>query len=474
MNVLTKSDFDKETARVLELSAAAVKVNDEEKLRSRLIDDLIMTAAFGDAETAARARWTIRAAAAALGAVPASIQDLYMAMGRGEAGGFTVPAINIRTLTYDMARTLLRTARKIDCGAFIFELARSEMGYSKQEPADYAATVLAAGIKEGWRGPVFIQGDHIQVSTKKYAADSGRELSDIEDIIRKAVLAGFYNIDIDASTLVDLSRKGHKEQQRLNYDLTARFTKLIRSIEPKGLTVSVGAEIGEVGGRNSTAEEFEAFMEGLGAALKADGVGPSISKISVQTGTSHGGVPLPGGGVADVKLDFSVLESIGKLARSKYGLSGSVQHGASTLPEELFDRFPGCSTSEIHLATGFQNIFYEHPALPADLRDEMYGYVKKNHGAEKKSSETETQFLYRMRKQALGPFKKRIWELPADVRGEIMKALEEKLGLILGKLNVAGTRAVVEKHVRPKAVVPPMEQFLRDGRKKASVNVEGE
>jgi len=35
----------------------------------------------------------------------------------------------------------------------------------------------------------------------------------------------------------------------------------------------------------------------------------------------------------------------------KYGMAGAVQHGASTLPAELFDRFPKLGACEIHLAT---------------------------------------------------------------------------------------------------------------------------
>ena len=42
---------------------------------------------------------------------------------------------------------------------------------------------------------------------------------------------------------------------------------------------------------------------------------PGLSKVSVQTGTSHGGVPLPGGGVAEVKLDFGTLERLSAVAR---------------------------------------------------------------------------------------------------------------------------------------------------------------
>src|SRR5258708_28587063 len=103
---------------------------------------------------------------------------------------------------------------------------------------------------------------------------------------------------------------------------------------------------------------------------------PGISKISVQTGTSHGGIPLPDGSIADVQLDFSVLDNTGRVAREKYHLGGVVQHCASTLPNELFDQFPKHKTLEIHLATRFQNIIYD--TMPASLRQDMYQWVENN------------------------------------------------------------------------------------------------
>ena len=70
-----------------------------------------------------------------LGARSASIQDLYTARARGEVHGFTVPAINIRAQTFDMARTVFETAAASDVGAVILELARSEQTYTFQRPA---------------------------------------------------------------------------------------------------------------------------------------------------------------------------------------------------------------------------------------------------------------------------------------------------------------------------------------------------
>jgi hypothetical protein len=101
-------------------------------------------------------------------------------MGRGEVSGFTVPAINIRGLTYDTARAIFRSAIKNDSGAFIFEIAKSEIGYTEQRPAEYAACCIAAAIKEGYRGPVFIQGDHFQINAKNYAKDKAAEIAGLK------------------------------------------------------------------------------------------------------------------------------------------------------------------------------------------------------------------------------------------------------------------------------------------------------
>ena len=138
-----------------------------------LVDRLAWTAVFGaDAELRGTARWHIRTLAASAGIRPASIHDLYLAMGRAEADGFTVPAINVRAMAYDTARAVIRAAKKLKAGAFIFEIARSEIGYTEQRPHEYAAVVLAAALREGFTGPLFIQGDHVQTNAKKCSLPS--------------------------------------------------------------------------------------------------------------------------------------------------------------------------------------------------------------------------------------------------------------------------------------------------------------
>ncbi len=422
-----------------------VMVTDEEKLRGVPIDTLANKAALGETGEQTAARWLLWELGQVLGIYPASINEFYMARGRGEVPvNFTVPAMNLRAMAYDMARAVFRAAIPRNVGALIFEIARSEIGYTDQRPAEYLSVVMAAAIKEGFRGPLFVQGDHFQLKRKKFKADPDAEVKAVADLTEEAIQAGFYNIDIDTSTLVDLSYPTVDEQQRDNYEVCANLTKFIREREPEGITVSVGGEIGEIGDKNSDETELRAFMNGYNRSLPAGMVG--LSKISIQTGTTHGGVPLPDGTLAKVKIDFNVIKELSKIAREAYGMAGAVQHGASTLPDEAFHQFVKNEATEVHLATGFQNIVYDHEMFPAGLREQMYDYIRTAHGKERKEGQTEEQFIYKTRKKALGPFKAQLWGLPEDIKGPIRASLEGKFGFLFDQLNVGNTTEVIRRY----------------------------
>jgi len=389
------------------------------------------------------------------GIYPWSINDFYFARGKRKFSGFTVPAINLRVLTYDLARAIFRVAKKINAGSFIFEIAKSEMGYTDQIPAEYTGMCLAAAIKEGFSGPVFIQGDHFQLKAKNYKEDPEKEVEGIRHLIKDAISAGFYNIDIDSSTLVDLSKPTTKEQQLHNYKVCAELTDFIREIQPDGLDVSIGGEIGEVGGKNSTPEELRVYMEGYSETKKKSSQG--ISKISIQTGTSHGGVVLADGSVAKVKLDFDTLKNLSELARKEFGMAGAVQHGASTLPNESFGKFPEVETAEVHLATQFQNLVYDSKNMPAGLREKIYDWIKQNMSLERKEGQTEEQFIYKSRKKALGPFKKDIIGLEPRIKEKIVSEVEKEFAFLFDKLKIKDTKDLVSKYLNPKPVKPRLK-----------------
>ncbi|MGI8477076.1 MAG: class II fructose-bisphosphate aldolase [Thermomicrobiales bacterium] len=444
----------------LRLEGADVRVVDDGALRDGVIDRLIFTVAFGPEALRPVAIWLIWKAAPQVGAYPASIHELYMAAGRGDYEHATTPAINIRGITYDNARAIFSAAMGLRSKIAIFEIARSEMSYTWQRPGDYAASVLAGAIKVGYRGPVFIQGDHFQAIARFYEKDPAGEIQKVKDLCAEAIAAGFFNIDIDASTLVDISLPTLDGQQEKNCRHTAELTAFIRAREPEGVRVSIGGEIGEVGHQNSTFEDLRAFMRGYAPALKrrGDEAGvelAGISKISVQTGTSHGGIVLADGTIKEVSVDFGTLAALSAAAKREYGLGGAVQHGASTLPEEAFGRFAEADAVEVHLATAFQNLLYDHPAFPADLKSEIYAYLTEKAADERKPGQSDAQFFYGARKRGFGPFKRRMWEMPEAARTEIVATLQERYSLMMTRLGVAGSAELVDRIVAPVEVVIP-------------------
>ena len=442
------------------VEGGAFELVSEEALRSRGIDRLVRAAVFGEgADLRDTARWLIGEAGRALGVAPASIHDLYMARGRGETHGFTVPAINVRASSFDTARALFAAARELEAGALICEIARSEIGYTDQRPHEYVAVMTAAAVKEGWTGPLFIQGDHFQINAKKYKSDADAEVRAVKDLIREALHAGFYNIDIDTSTLVDLAQEGLDAQQALNYRLSAELTAYVRHYQPEGVTVSIGGEIGEVGTENSTPEELRAYMDGyvreLARLSEREGTAvDGLSKISVQSGTTHGGTVLPDGTIAEVAIDFETLRTLSDISRREYGLAGAVQHGASTLPQSAFGKFPDVETAEIHLATNFQNLLYDN--IPGELRERMYEHCRQSFPDERKAGDTEEQFIYKARKKALGAFKRELWELPEADREKLRAVLREQFAFLFRQLRVNGTSETVRRFV-------PLPEVRRTG-----------
>jgi fructose/tagatose bisphosphate aldolase len=445
----------------LTVDGTSVKVTDAAKFRTH-VGKLVEASALGSTDAAGWSRYLVRAAALELGIIPSSIHDLYIARGRGDAPmTWTTPAFNLRALSYHAACAMFRVAKKINAGAFIFEIARSEMGYTAQRPSEYATNILAAAVAEGFSGPVFIQGDHFQVSAKKYSADPAGELKAVRDLSVEAINAGFFNIDVDTSTLVDINKPTIPEQQTLNYELSSQMSAFVREHEPEGVTISIGGEIGEVGGHNSTEEELRAYMNGYNAEMKKLAPGkPGLSKISIQTGTSHGGTVLADGTLAKVNIDFDALRELSRVAREEYSMGGTVQHGASTLPEDAFHKFVENEAIEVHLATNFMTMFYEY--IPDDLRKEMYAWLDVNSASERKAGMTDEQFYYKTRKNAVGPFKAQAYAMPEDVKGKLSEAWEAQFGKLFDLLGMKDTKQYVDKFVKPMKIAPKIGDYVKE------------
>ncbi len=447
--------------KVCTLERGKLTILDEEKFRRHTISSLAYFAVFAtDAEVRDTARYIIRVAARQLGAYPASMDTLYAWIAKRGHLGFTVPAFNVRGLAYDFSRAIFREAIEVNAGPFIFEIARGEMDYSDLWPEEFAPMVLAAAIAENYHGPVFLQADHTQVHADRFFGEKSRdkEMQDIEELITRALANDFYNIDIDASTLVDLSKNSVIEQQRDNIVATDRFAQVVRAHEPSNISVSVGGEVGEIGQSNTTEEELKTFLHGFREIFPHDLRG--LSKISVQTGSTHGGVVNPDGSLQKVDIDLHVHHTLSPLARI-FGLAGTVQHGASTLPTAMLPEFPANECLEIHLATGLQNIIFHNTDLPQDFRAQITEEQMTMLKNEWKKEWTRDQFLYKTLKKTWGTFKEEWWHLDMSVRESIRKDLRATIKEYFEKLQMHDTRDCIDEHV-PKVItdVPQPENLL--------------
>ena len=450
----TRADLIRDISGII-ADRKVVKISDETQVR-RSMDILAFNAVdFGQGRSAAPevmtlSRYLIAESGRQLGVVPASVFPFYAAMAQGMIGRpMTVPAINIRGDSYNTARSLFRAASDNRVAAVILEIARSEMSYTNQAPAEYAAIMTAAAVREGFRGRLFLQGDHFQINAANYRKNPDLELRTLKDLIRESIAAGFGQIDLDASTLERRGEEGIavEEAVRENAELTASLTEFVRYLEGHHETpyvISLGGESGEVGRTNTTVEEYRSFMAVFRRELAQAGIDKGISKISVNTGTAHGGIRLPDGTLADVKIGFDTLKEISLEAR-KDGLAGAVQHGASTLPDEVFHRFVEYETAEVHLATAFQDIAMEN--MPKDLIEALSDWIRTNCVHERKAEQTDIQFLLACRKKSWGPNKEKIWRMEEEPRQRAADKLEAKFAFLFQQLNVTDTEDLVQRYV---------------------------
>lgn len=425
-------------------------VIDQEKLVNS-IEKLVKIAVLDVSERKVSAQFIIQCCAQQLGIFPSSIHDLYIARGNGEvASSFTTPAINLRALSFDSARIAFRSAQKINSGLLIFEIARVELFWSGITLSEYAACILGAAIAERYTGPVFLQGDHFQVDATQPLEE---ELLALKDLIRRAIRAGFYNIDIDTSTLVDLSQETIDKQQAANAQVSAELAAYTRNHQPEGVTITIGGEIGEVGGHVTTSEELHSYLVQFNNLFSRRCPGQAgLSKVSIHTGTTHGGNMTVDGSIKTPTIDFSAIQKISWIGQKEYGLGGVVQHGASTLPYHDLQLLVNAGTLEVHLATALMKSMFDH--LPVNLVQQIHEWLYENYSSQRLQGMTDAQFFHKVEMHALAAFKEQFWNLSEDEKMPILAAWENQFDQMFANLGCENSRDLIDKYIHPARVAP--------------------
>jgi hypothetical protein len=78
---------------------------------------------------------------------------------------------------------------------------------------------------------------------------------------------------------------------------------------------------------------------------------------------------------------------------------------------------------------------------------------------ERKPDQTDSQFVYTGRKKAIGPFKRQLWDLPT--KDAILASQAAKVDFLFKQLGTPGSRALVEKYVKPVEFHKPIPEALK-------------
>lgn len=433
---------------VLEIKGNEIKIIDDDKFRERCIDRLVYNAVFHESEELRYFLcWLIRKAAANLIIYPTSMQGLYEAIARGEVANFTLLAISVRALSYDVARACFQAAKETATDAFIFAFADAATDYNVQPPIEYATCILAAAIRERHQGPIFLQADHIQLDADHYQAHREDETDRLKGAIEEAMAAGFFNIDLNTSSLVDLSRPTLAEQQQQSYRECAELAAFTRQIEPGELSVNMGAEILALGNGNSTAGEFRAFMDGFVSELNIPGDKKALSKITLR-------VDVPPISTDVAKVNLELLKELGEIARREFGLCVAVRSESIPLSEELFDRYPENNISEVHLPNRFEELIFHHEAFSSDLKKDIFQWLMNEFAGQRKPDQSDEEFFHAFYESALSPFKQKMWDLPPEQRAQMMETVQAKFTDYLNTFRAAHAADLVRDTIDIEKIEP--------------------
>jgi fructose-bisphosphate aldolase class II len=91
----------------------------------------------------------------------------------------------------------------------------------------------------------------------------------------------------------------------------------------------------------------------------------------------------------------------------------------------------------------------------------MYDWVREHAAGDRRSQDTDQQFIYKARKKAIGAFKRELWALDAGARQAIGAALQDRFTCLMRRLNVAGSAGLVSTYVQTSPAAADREAEIK-------------
>jgi len=278
-----------------------------------------------------------------------SFHQLYKAVGCGEIiSKFSFPVIDIENNSFEHNCLLFGAMRDSDAHLVGLQLTCLDDALKTRLKI---AKIIAAALMEKYSGPLFLVSQDIFFHAIEFESDRVGEIEKAQNLVKSAIDSCIFNLNIDASELVDQNKVDVSERMLMNLKMVAMSINIwIRMYEPKGLTVSVGGKISRTNNSMTTEKELGDFIKRLlkeGLRLRFNTPGEDICKVTVQTDQidkleeykkldmvaktelKAGGIVLPLGELNNLKLiqeisglgicelQFKLVESLMKIDKLK-------------------------------------------------------------------------------------------------------------------------------------------------------------
>ena len=287
------------------------QVKDINKFKSR-IDYIFDEKIVGNKDQLIAAFLLIYSIAWKLNIFPSSLQKIYKAQASHEI----FPQIKILSLdvtedSFENLRILFNSMNKEETKLLSFSINPKQMDQTWFFP--YITKILAAAIMEDYSGPIFLQTDNIYFDPLSFENDRDNLLDRLKKITQNAIKSGIYNLNLNASELIDPDKSVTSEKMLMNLKMVAMVTNLwVRNYQPNGITVSVSGKLGKLAVDFIQKDELKDYLKRLmkeGSRLRFNTAGDDISKIVVDYRTGN-------------KASADYLGSLKLIAQNEFGLGG--------------------------------------------------------------------------------------------------------------------------------------------------------
>jgi len=350
-----------------------------------------------------------------------------------------VMAANIR-ITHS-ARGVMMAAKELDA-AVMFEIARSEIGYTAQNPKQFMDMITKTAEELEFNQPYAVHGDHITIKENTPEA-----VASAEQLIKDEIAAGFTSYAIDASHNFNMDGKTVAEQLADNIEITTKLAGLIP------LDAGLEVEVGEVGRTDpktgkkalTSVEEATTFIK----AVTDAGFKPNL--LATNNGSIHGNIFDKDGNIVEqVGIDIGRTKAIAK-AIAPYGVYVA-QHGITGTPLNLMHLLIEAGVFKGNVGTNWQNIALE--AMPKDLVAKMEEWTLASKHAEKTKAKkpgiSQKELIAKNIKHSIKEFKTEIDGLPAEAVEKIDAATYQSAIDFFKAFKAEGTAGKVAEYIESK------------------------